>query len=186
MNNAERILRCLDEHLSKPLELIIYGRASIALGFKSPLPEQISSSDVDAIIPITKLQQLQSNEDFWNAQASTNSALEKDGLFFTHLFTDDDVILREGWEDRKVPIDLNFKNLKLFRPATEDLILTKMMRDDPQDLTDIRFLISREPDVIPKVERAIQEAKVPPISEIQEQFGRVTPKVRKLIQDLSE
>src|SRR4051794_31254754 len=106
MNNAERILRCLDEHLAKPVELVIYGRASIALGFKSPLPEQISSADVDAIIPVTKLHQLQSNEDFWNAQAATNSALEKDGLFFTHIFTDNDVILRDGWEDRKVPLNL--------------------------------------------------------------------------------
>jgi hypothetical protein len=34
--------------------------------------------------------------------------------------------------------------LRLFRPATLDLILTKVMRgDDPQDIADITFLIRR-------------------------------------------
>ena len=37
---------------------------------------------------------------------------------------------------------MDFKNLRLYRPATIDLILTKMMRDDPIDLEDVNFVSS--------------------------------------------
>lgn len=34
---------------------------------------------------------------------------------------------------------------KVFRPATIDLVLTKMARGDEQDLEDIGFLLNQEP-----------------------------------------
>src|SRR5450759_5267259 len=170
MNNAERILRCLDRHLTKPVELVIYGRAALALGFQSPQVEHTASADVDAVVSINELSLLQDNEDFWNAQASVNAELEKDGLYFTHIFTDQDVIIRDGWEGRKVPIRMEFNNIRLFRPATAALILTKMMRDDPQDLADIKFMMLRDPSVIAILDQVIREAKVPAIPELNEQF----------------
>jgi len=39
MTNAERILRRLDDLLSGPVHLTLYGRAAMLLGFPKPKPE---------------------------------------------------------------------------------------------------------------------------------------------------
>ena len=49
-----------------------------------------------------------------------------------HLFEADQVFLRRDWERHLVPITRPpTRWLRLFRPATLDLILTKMMRPLP-------------------------------------------------------
>ncbi len=64
----------------------------------------------------------------------------------THLFTDDQVILTPGWLGRIATIaSAGWHNVRAFRPSALDLILTKMMREDPQDLADIAFLLRQEP-----------------------------------------
>jgi hypothetical protein len=45
--NPERILCALDHHLVKPVHLILYGRAALALGFPPPRPEFAMTLDVD-------------------------------------------------------------------------------------------------------------------------------------------
>jgi hypothetical protein len=51
----------------------------------------------------------------------------------------------------------------LFRPATLDLILTKMMRgDDPQDMTDIEFLIAHDGIKPVQLEEAFGQAVLQP------------------------
>jgi hypothetical protein len=53
ISNPEKILRLLDSKLTKPMELTIYGRAALALGFAHPKADFLSTKDVDAVIPIT-------------------------------------------------------------------------------------------------------------------------------------
>jgi len=117
------------------------------------------------------------NDEFWNAQEENNKELEPHGLYITHLFTDADVIIRPDWAEHRVPISMDFKNLRLYRPATIDLILTKMMRDDPIDLEDVNFLILQEPAVALQIPAVFDQAKVPDIPEIPGQFEKMKPKV---------
>src|SRR5437868_2421264 len=145
MDNASLLLVTLDRHLTQPARLVLYGRAALQLGFSDPPREIAESKDVDAIIPLGDLDILSGNEGFWDAQAATNIELRPKGLYITHLFRADQVFLRRDWENHLVPITRPpTRWLRLFRPDTLDLILTKMMRgDDPQDMADIAFLISR-------------------------------------------
>ena len=182
INNPALILETLDRFLKKPIELVLYGRSAIALGFKNPGHDHRKTLDVDAILPSSQIEQLRNNEDFWEAQEKTNAELQRDKLYFTHIFREEDVIIQPDWESRKVRIPSDHKHLVLYRPATVDLILTKMMRDDEQDLADIKFLIEQEPSVIQQLPAAMARAGVPAVAEIQEIFEKVKPKVLRLMQ----
>jgi hypothetical protein len=90
------------------------------------------------------MESIESDDQLWKALDRTNQELEPQGLYITHLFGEDQVILSRGWLDHLVPIELaDLLHLSLFRPSVTDLILTKMMRIDPQDRADIRFLLAR-------------------------------------------
>jgi len=171
MNNPRSILEILDSRLTDPTELILYGRAALALGFEEPRADFSSTLDVDAILPLADLPRLEADEVFWTALEETNNELESRGLYMTHLFVEDQVILSEGWYERRVPIELvSLKSLRLFRPDLGDLILTKMMRVDPQDRDDILFLLDamEAPEV--RLQWYFSKAKVPPIPEIEDAF----------------
>jgi hypothetical protein len=115
--------------------LTLYGRAALALGFPAHETRHETTQDVDAIIPLAQLDELRADEQFWNARDATNAELAARGLYLTHLFTEADVFLLPDWLTRRVPIAGRFTHLQLFRPATLDLILTKMMRGaDPEIL----------------------------------------------------
>src|SRR5436190_8829927 len=182
MDNASLILQRLDSHLTHPTRLILYGRAALQLGFTEPSPDAAESKDVDAIIPLNELDELSQDEDFWNAQEVTNAELRPKGLYITHLFRADQIFLRPGWEQQLVPITrLPTRWLRLFRPATLDLVLTKMMRgDDPQDLADIAFLITHDRLTPAQIESALSEAAIPEMVELRDAFERAKPLVRGL------
>ena len=81
-------------------------------------------------------------------------------------------ILTPDWLDHLVLIPFTgLRQLRLFRPRVLDLILTKMMRLDPLDLADIRFLLQQEPLEGGLLEHAFATARVPAIPEIQEAFS---------------
>jgi hypothetical protein len=170
-SNPLRILQVLDRHLTTPCELTIYGRSALVLGFSDASAEMAATLDVDAILPARDIALIEANDDFWRAQDLTNQELDETGLYFTHLFEDRQVILRPDWLEHRVPITNPALNrLRLYRPATADLILTKMMRNDPQDRDDIVFLL-RQPDFHLKTMReALAQAVVPDIPEIREAF----------------
>ena len=170
-NNPLRILQTLDRHLCSPFDLYVYGRSALALGFlESPARFQ-ATMDVDAILPSRDVRALELNEDFWNAQQKTNEDLGESGLYFTHLFEDQQVILTPDWLDHVVTLGgFGFTKLRLFRPSTVDLVLTKMMRIDPEDREDIRFLVA-QPDCRPdELRAALVRAKIPPVAEIGDAF----------------
>ena len=171
MNHPERIVRTLDCHLSSPTRLILYGRAALALGFPDTKPEFHATLDVDAILPQVVMDQIDADEQFWSAVERTNEQLRASGLYLTHLFLDSQVILRPEWLDQVVPVHLGgLRHLTLFRPATTDLILTKMMRIDPQDREDIRFLLGQGDCNPVTLTAALSEARIPPVPEIADAF----------------
>ena len=180
MNNPLEILRTLDQRLSKQTQLTLFGRSALALGYPNPPPDYGATHDVDGIIPVTSEEP---DLDFWVAQQATNADLKNRGLYITHIFSELDVILQPDWQTRRVALGLALAKISVFRPATIDLVLTKMARGDEQDLEDIRFLLSQE--LIPphELEAAFSRARVPDVREIRELFLAAQPKLLQLAQD---
>jgi hypothetical protein len=180
MSNPLRILRTLDQHLTLPAELTLFGRSALALGFARAPIHFHNTQDVDGILPLAWLQPPDRHEDFWHAVQRTNAELEPNGLYLTHLFREVDVILQPDWLDRRLQLDVGLRKLAVFRPATIDLILTKMARADDDDLQDIRFLLQQESLTRGHLEIAFDRARVPDVPEIRELFNRARPKVLAL------
>jgi len=180
MNNPLRILQTLDHHLAAPAELTLFGRAALSLGYVPSPAAFAATHDVDAILPLSWLAAEDGNLDFWEAQQRTNAELEPEGLYLTHLFRELEVILTPDWLSRRVRIPLELRHLVVFRPATLDLILTKMARGDENDLTDIEFLLSREPLTTAQLGAVFAHARVPDIPETQSLFLAAQPKVLAL------
>jgi len=170
MNNPQQILSSLDRHLHAEVSLILYGRAALVLGYENALPEFGATMDVDAILPNVEMAQIEKNDDFWDAIEATNKELEPTGMYVTHLFADDQVILSPEWLKNIEPIRYPLRYLQLYRPSTYDLILTKMMRVDPQDRADILFLLGQEGVQKNVLENKFPQANIPDIPEIHEAF----------------
>jgi hypothetical protein len=187
MDNASLILRTLDEHLDHPVRLILYGRAALQLWFDNPPPGAAHSKDVDCIIPLTDLDSLTADSGFWDAQEATNAKLRPLGLYITHLFRAQEVFLRRDWEQHLVPVARGaFRHLRLFRPATLDLVLTKMMRgDDAQDMADVEFLIWHDQIASAQLEAAFASVVIPDLLELHDAFKRAKPVVLKLAREIS-
>ena len=185
MNNPLLILQTLDRHLDHPVELTLYGRAALALGFPAHEAKHETTQDVDAIIPLARLDELRADENFWAARDATNAELGARGLYMTHLFTEADVFLLPDWLGRRVPISGSFKHLSLHRPATVDLILTKMMRGaDPEDLSDIEFLLKQEPLGESELRAAFARARLPELQELHDAFRTAQPRVLDIARSL--
>lgn len=184
-HNPREILLTLDQQLDHEVDLVLYGRAAISLGFDQSPETLQATQDVDAIIRLSQLTTLTSDEQFWLAIDHTNQILSAKGLYITHLFAEDQVFLRPDWENHIVPIHtLQTQFLKLYRPHVIDLILTKMMRgNDALDMEDIAFLVSAEKITLEKMEKAFDSARLPKdIPELQEAFMRAIPAVKSIIQ----
>ena len=179
MNNPLTILQELDKHLEEKTELIIFGKSAIVLGFPSAPGDYGSTMDVDGIIPMEMLDALGNNESFWEALEKTNDALKPSGLYMTHIFQEDQIILTPDWLGKTVAIHIGLNHLQIRRPSTLDLILTKMMRGDDADLAEIGFLIKTGDIRLADLEAAYRIARVP-IPEIGEIFLRSQTAVRKI------
>ncbi len=180
MTNPERILRELDRHLRRPTRLILFGRAALSLGFEPPDATFAATRDVDMILPSVDMTSIESDDQFWEAVDRTNRELEPSGLFVTHLFADDQIVIRPDWLDRIVPIACDLRHARLFRPASLDLLMTKMMRHDPQELEDIRFLLRHEHISRRDIEGAVRMARVPDLPELRAIFAEMVPLVEAL------
>jgi hypothetical protein len=134
---------------------------------------------VDAILSLQWLAAPGENLDFWQAQQKTNAELEFEGLYI-HLFRELEIILTPGWLTNRAPIPLGLNRLSVFRPSALDLVLTKMMRGDENDLADIRFLHSQEPLTSAQLQDVFARARVPDVAEIRELFQAAQPKVLEI------
>jgi hypothetical protein len=183
INQPLKILTLLDDLLNQEIEIIIIGRSALALGYDNPKMEFQATMDIDSIIPESYLGTIESNFDFWTANEKLNTLLDSEGLYFTHIFVETQIIIRPDWEKHKISLLNNhFHNIKLFRPHTIDLILTKMMRNDPEDFSDIEFLLSKlHTDEIQQLPEHISNAKVPSIPEIQDLFNLSKIRLDKIL-----
>lgn len=183
-SNPEKLLTALDDNLDHEVSLVLYGRSSIALGYQGAAPEISTTKDVDAIIRRVQLEDLVNDEQFWDARDAVNERFKDEGLYITHLFQEDQVFLRPDWESHLVPIHRPATlHLRLFRPHTIDLILTKMMRgNDPQDMQDVDFLIRHDRITSADMEPAFATVRMPDIQELRDAFDRALPAVRRLLQ----
>lgn len=177
MINAERIVRELDSRLDHAVRLVVYGRAALALGFPNAPDKVKLSLDVDAIIPMSAVGQFRTDEQFWVAQQLTNESLEGDGLYITHLFEAKDVFLRQDWEQHIVQLPLlGLRWLNLQRPATLDLVLTKMMRgNDELDMADAKFMIEHDKITRAQLEAAFAVMNPIELVELRDAFAKARP-----------
>lgn len=170
MTNAERILAELDSRLSVHVELTLYGRAALGLGYEAPPAEFAQSVDVDVILAPGQAEALLESTNFWEAIEETNGALAETGLYVSHLFMADQVILTGSWQDYRVRVDGPWCHLELYRLGDEDLLLSKLMRDDPHDRGDALFIANRAGIGVRELEELLNRAVVPESAEIAEQF----------------
>jgi hypothetical protein len=178
MSNALRILAILDQQLNAPVDLTLYGRAALQLGFVAPPAEYALSKDLDAILWLGQAEELAQRTNFWEAVESTNQLLGEDGLYVSHLFEENQVVLSPDWREHRVSIPGRWEHLLLSRLGDQDLLLTKLMRDEPLDQMDARFIVGRSGLKRADVERAVAAARIPDLPELREEFLRATRKLQ--------
>jgi hypothetical protein len=180
--HPERLLLALDEGLDHEFRLIIYGRSAIWLGFDNPPAAAATTQDVDAIIPNDQVQALANDLRFWDARDAVNERFKSEGLYITHLFPESEVFLRRDWMSHIVPLTRpRLNHLKLFRPATIDLVLTKMMRgNDEQDIADVEFILRHDRITEPQLIEAFSQMKPIALVELRDAFERAKPVVLDL------
>lgn len=172
MTNAMRILLALDSKLRERVELTLYGRAALVLGF-SPGPREASvSRDVDAVLQLGQAEALNESTSFWEAVEAVNLELAGEDLFISHFFVEDQVILTPHWIENRKPIAGPWRQLNLFRLGNGDLLLSKLMRDDPLDHQDSLFIVRAAGLSVLEIERLAGVARFPASSEIREQFEK--------------
>ncbi len=177
--NARIILDELNARLEERVELTLYGRAAIQLGFPNPPEDTLLSLDVDAVFWLGQAEQLNETTNFWEAIDQVNKQLGNQGLYISHFFTEDMVILRPDWREQRKRIETAWDKIVLYRLSDVDLLLSKLMRDDPQDQQDAWFILQSAALSKGDVQRAIQEARVPNVPELAEQFGRASARLMK-------
>jgi hypothetical protein len=172
MTNAQLILTILDGLLNTRVELTLYGRAALSLGFPEwQKQEFLQSRDIDVIFWIGQAEELDEKTNFWQAVEETNQQLAERGLYISHFFTEDQVVLTPEWRGRRMPLGKNWRHLDLYRLGNMDLLLSKLMRNDPLDQNDALFLAHAANVSQEEIKKAVANARIPSIREIQEQFN---------------
>jgi hypothetical protein len=170
VTNAERILTAVDERLHAEVDLTLYGRAALQLGFPAPAAEYALSHDVDGVLWVGQAEALAEQTDFWEAIEAVNGLLADQELYISHFFEETQVILTAEWRRNRVRIEGPWRHLILHRLGNIDLFLSKLMRDDPIDRADAAFIVQAGGLTQAEIRHAIRSARVPAIPEIQEQF----------------
>lgn len=170
MTHAERILALLDAQLTSRIDLTLYGRAALHLGFPDAPKEHALSRDVDAVLSLGQAEALNEKTNFWEAIERVNEELADQELYISHFFTESQVILLPDWQSNRIPIPGTWMHLDLHRLGNMDLLLSKLMRDDPIDHADAQFIARTSNLRVSDIAAAIAKARVPDSPEIQEQF----------------
>lgn len=168
-SNPSRLLAFLDARVDGVIDLTLFGRAALALGFPNHTV-YARTVDVDIILVEGQAESFVENTNFWEVVQQMNDAFAGEGLYMSHFFTEEQIILRPHWHDVRVRLDGSYEHLALYRPANEDLFLSKLMRFDPIDLEDARFIWSQAGWNKEQVQEIIRAARIPDIAEIREQF----------------
>ena len=182
LSNPERLLLALDALLDHRVNLVLYGRSAVWLGFENPPPAVGATKDVDAIIRMSQLDELVNDEQFWDSRDAVNEQFKGEDMYITHLFQENQVFLRSDWLAHLVPLAKPVtRQLDLFRPATIDLILTKMMRgNDEWDMQDIEFMLHHDKISLAVITQAMNEAVIPDEQEYRDAFEKARVRVLEL------
>ena len=170
MTNAAKLLAAVDQRLSGRVELTLYGRAALQLGFSNPPLDYALSRDVDAVMWIGQAEELLERTNFWSVIEEVNALFADQELYISHFFEESQVVLTTDWMSKRVPIHGRWTNLGLYRLGNEDLFLSKLMRDDPIDRMDAMFIVKSAPLTSDQIRNAIRNARIPKVPEIVEQF----------------
>ena len=178
-DNPTLILQTLDARLDHVVELTLIGKSALWLGFDNPPTDYGVTQDVDAVVPEQQSNQMNEDLAFWDALTAANADLQAQGIYLTHIFEEWQIILRRDWFAHRIVIPRpQLKHLRLYRPATVDLILSKMMRgDDPQHMEEIRWMITHEEITRSDLEAAFAAAHIPDDAEIIESFEIAKAKI---------
>ena len=177
MTNAERILGSLDRKLNANVDLTLYGRAALTLGFPNSPREFAISRDVDAVLWIGQAEDLNKSTNFWEAADAVNAELAEDELYISHFFVENQVILLPDWRGNRVPLPGRWEHLRLHRLGNVDLVLSKLMRDDPIDHVDAKFIVESAAIERAALQDAIGRARIPDSEELREQFARASARL---------
>lgn len=171
-DNPSLILQTLDARLDHAVELTLIGKSALWLGFDNVPAAYSVTQDVDTVVPAQQSEQMNDDLAFWDALTAANAELQPLGIYLTHIFEEWQIIMRREWLIHRVPIRRPaLTHLRLFRPATLDLILSKMMRgDDPQHMEEIRWMIAIDKISSPDLESAFASAHVPDDEEVMQAF----------------
>jgi hypothetical protein len=171
-DNPSLILQTLDARLNHKVELTLIGKSALWLGFDNVPTAYSVTQDVDTVVPAHQSEQMNDDLAFWAALTAANAELEPMGIYLTHIFEEWQIIMRREWLMHRVHIRRPvLTHIQLFRPATLDLILTKMMRgDDPQHMEEIRWMIGCENISTHDLESAFASAYVPEDEEVAQAF----------------
>lgn len=176
-SNPIIILTELNRLLNQQVELNIFGASALNLGFSGNIGEK--TRDVDLIIPAEDVPKVEANMDFWDAKERLNRNLEEQDLYISHVFEDRQIILTKDWVSRRVPIHLPLLDrITAFRPSTEDLLLSKMMRNDAEDKHHITFLLQQGGFSDGFLQDLFNRADIPDIQEIRDIFSALQGWVR--------
>ena len=126
MSHADRILACLDANLTSRIELTLYGRAALTLGFDETPEDYALSRDVDVVLWLGQAEALNESTNFWEAVDQTNKDLAEDELYVSHFFTEDQVVLLPDWRESRVALPGTYRHLDLYRLGDLDLLLSKL------------------------------------------------------------
>jgi hypothetical protein len=178
----------LNDKLNTAVELTLYGRAAFVLGFKDAPEEFAQSKDIDAILWIGQADELARTTNFWETVEEVNRMFRDQELYVSHLFEEDQVVLTPEWKNQRVPLHGSWSKLEVYRLGDIDLFLSKLMRNDAQDIADATFLAKRAGWHREMISHIISLARVPDIPEIREQFVvctahflRATQRVKKKV-----
>lgn len=172
-DNPTLILQTLDARLDHEVELTLIGKSALWLGFDDAPAHYGVTQDVDAVVPARQSELMNEDINFWDALSAANAELEELGIYLTHIFEEWQIIMRRDWFAHRVAIGRPaLKHLRLYRPATLDLILSKMMRGaDPQHMEEIAWMIMHEGITRPELEAAFAVAHVPDDADIISAFA---------------
>ena len=86
VTHAEKLLAAVDERLDASVELTLYGRAALHLGFPNPPPEYAMSRDVDAVMWLGQAEELAERTNFWDVIEEVNALFADQELYISHFF----------------------------------------------------------------------------------------------------
>jgi len=119
---------------------------------------------------VGQAQELLDTTNFWDAIEQVNDELAGDDLYISHFFTEDQVILTPEWRANRLSIQGGWHKLDIHRLGDADLLLSKLMRDDPIDQNDARFVVGRAGFSREEVAAIVRRARLPESAEVREQF----------------